>query len=145
MSKTSRWGRVSSGMFGRRDWLFGAAAGVLSLALPAGASSTPHVVNPSGDDGPVPGLRRDVARTQAAAGPVLELADGTRLAVNSEGARILPFLDGRHRLSEIARALSADGNPTERDLARIARFIAELGQEGCLDAPYWVYIVCNVA
>lgn len=137
---------------GRRTFFWALAGGVAGASIAGFVMSRPNCQETSpkprdanGRAEAQPRLRDGVNLTPAPDGIQLWLKDvGEPVAgVNRTGGWIVERLNGQHTVSEIARELSRQlGLPHEesRD-AKVAWFIAELGQIGLLCDPYYVQIV----
>jgi hypothetical protein len=73
----------------------------------------------------------------------IRLSNGGLCAVNAPGAEVLRRLDGAHTIEQIARAAgkSAGVTPDASLTAGMACFVAQLGDAGFLDAPFYAQIV----
>lgn len=74
---------------------------------------------------------------------ILRRSGGNECGVNATGAEILDHLDGRHTIDQIGAAL-AEGlgvAPGEAFSAKVAFFVAQLGELGFLAEPFHARIV----
>lgn len=133
----------------RKEFLWSLGVGSLAIAGHFAIPRTAHAIAApaSAGEDPEPRLHGDVSVEVDGDGLLLSRRAGERTAatcaVNEIGAEIVRRLDGRTPVSEIARVLAgrAGASAFGEVEARVACFVAQLGELGFLRAPFYALIV----
>ena len=131
----------------RREFLIclgsGAAATIagyfLTKLIPVALPATPQTASAQ------PRIRKEISARREAEMYVLEAKghDQPLGAVNSAGWEVLQRLDGSRSIQDITSALAAGAGLASNEAmeGKVACFVAQLGEMGLLQQPYYVQIV----